>query len=219
MFPIFCSICIASTVAVLDERANVKLTRHSYTESISLLYSQPTFLIDNHESLAAFTSKLLPERLDSIQNIQIYQDMQTLGERLINDELFIGSGSYKTLHDHKFTSCNAILPVLHIATWAENNIRHDHVWLQVLRLLRQLPSLRELKVQTIFRSSPEEERKCLATGEIPEKAAEFIHSVNYELWRPVATDMFQDFSMSTEMYAVGSYWYYVKTLQRNGATK
>lgn len=205
--------CGAMLVAFTPRVDGINLTTHSYTECITLLYSQPTFLFDKYISLAAFSSMMLPERLNSVESIWIYQDIETLGLRTGNDGMFRGPSGYGALHDYKFTSRNEILPIFPPAIGLDN-IKKDDVWFQVLRLLRRMPSLQELKVQVIISSTVEEQHQVNTSKKIPSRAMDFLASTNMELWDPATLEKWNDYDFSTESYAVGWYWHFVTTLKK-----
>lgn len=175
-------------------------------------------LFSDFTSLAAFTSSLLPARLDSIQSTGFHQDHDTLRDKLREDGMFRGSSNYQALHDNKVESRNAILPLLPHAI-SPGNDKNVKVWSQVLGLLRKLPSLRELKVQIIINPTPPEQHYYEATNQIPDSIKGVFASVDDEFWGPEIIERWQDFNVSSDTYTSAYSWYLVsvKTLEKKRA--
>ncbi|KAF2822346.1 hypothetical protein CC86DRAFT_409961 [Ophiobolus disseminans] len=185
--------------------------RQMYTEFITLLYSQPTFLFHDYHSLIAFFSAILPERFNSIQSIILWQDPELTPLEQPKVALFSGVQSYRILHVHKCKMRNPILPTLPPLNRA---YKDNDVWFQVRNILRQMPALKEMRVQ-ISISLLGIEARALRYGEDPPRVGQ-LRTLVHNLWEDPTTKEWEDFEFSTNVYATTDYWHIIKGLRKKG---
>lgn len=131
----------------------------------------------------------------------------------MRQNIFALFGTYEALHTYGIQLRNPILPRL-----GPQRVE-QHKWTQVRKILRQMPSLRDLKAATYANAFTPGEEDLHEGGDPTENTALLGEPVN-RLWPPNIIDEWRDFDFSIDFFPSGRTWqsvYYLKRKRRSGS--